>query len=414
MTRTLIRGGCVLTMGRTNYPDADVLIEDGRIAEIGHGIRARDAEQIDGTGTIVMPGFVDTHRHVADSLFRNTGHSPATAPELVAPLYGADDVYAATLIGLLGAVDAGITTVADCCRMASAGPAHFEAALQAHRDVGTRSVVVIGETAATSPGWEAALHHGEAGPLTTLAAGPEGGAGDRWEVARRCGMRIHSHAIGRGSVSSRAAMLDGDVTLVHCTDADDGDLDAIHDSGARVSLTPSNDMATGLGMPPVQGLIDRNIRPGLGVDSDRFAPGDLFAQIRALISMQHATVFDRKLAGKAGLPKLLTTREVIRYATIDGAAAIGLEGITGALEPGQRADLVVLRADRPNIYPVNDPIGAVVWGMDTSNIDWVFVEGQALKRHGELQADVDSARAGAGQARGRIAAAAGVESGVRG
>jgi cytosine/adenosine deaminase-related metal-dependent hydrolase len=118
----------------------------------------------------------------------------------------------------------------------------------------------------------------------------------------------------------------------------------------------------------------------------------MFAQMRATISMQHARFFDLKLAGKAGLPNLLTTRDVIRYATVDGARAAGLGSGVGSLHPGNQADLIVLRADRPNIFPVNDPIGAVVWGMDTSNVDWVFVAGRAIKRAGELQSNTAHAR----------------------
>jgi cytosine/adenosine deaminase-related metal-dependent hydrolase len=127
--------------------------------------------------------------------------------------------------------------------------------------------------------------------------------------------------------------------------------------------------------------------------------------MRETISLQHAVLFDRKLAGKAALPKLMSTRDVIRFATIDGAAAAGLHTITGSLEPGKQADVVVLRTDRPNIYPINDPIGAVVWGMDTSNVDWVFAAGRTLMRDGVLDADVERARALAMAARERVAAA---------
>jgi cytosine/adenosine deaminase-related metal-dependent hydrolase len=119
--------------------------------------------------------------------------------------------------------------------------------------------------------------------------------------------------------------------------------------------------------------------------------------------MQHATVFDRKLAGKAGLPRLLSTRDVIRYATVAGARGVGLGALTGSLEPGKEADIVVLRTDRPNVYPVNDPIGAVVWGMDTSNVDSMFVGGRALIRGGVLQAaDVSRIRELAGATRMRL------------
>jgi cytosine/adenosine deaminase-related metal-dependent hydrolase len=200
--------------------------------------------------------------------------------------------------------------------------------------------------------------------------------------------------------------LGADVTLVHCSSLDDEDVEAIAASGASVSLAPSGEMAGGLGTPPIQSLIDRDIRPGLGVDEERLTPGDLFAQMRATISMQHATVFDRKLAGKAGVPKLMSTRDVIRHATIDGARAAGLGTVTGSLEPGKQADIVLLRTDRPNIFPINDPIGAVVWGMDTSNVDWVFVGGKPLMRSGALEANVEQARNLAATAQERVATTA--------
>jgi cytosine/adenosine deaminase-related metal-dependent hydrolase len=210
------------------------------------------------------------------------------------------------------------------------------------------------------------------------------------------------------SAIAEQGLLGEDVTLVHCSALDDADVDAIASSGASVSLAPSSEMASGLGSPPIQQLIDRDIRPGLGIDDERAAPGDMFAQMRATISLQHATVFDLKLAGKAGLPRLMSTRDAIRYATVDGARVAGLGRVTGSLEPGMQADVVMLRTDRPNIFPVNDPIGAVVWGVDTSNVDWVFVGGRVLMRHGVLEADVQRARSLATTARQRVAAASGL------
>jgi cytosine/adenosine deaminase-related metal-dependent hydrolase len=175
-------------------------------------------------------------------------------------------------------------------------------------------------------------------------------------------------------------------------------------------------MASGLQPLQIQKLVDRGIRPGLGVDTELMAPGDIFAQMRAAISLQHATLFDLKLAGKAGVPKLLSTRDVIRYATFDGASAIGLGAQAGSLARGKQADVLVLRADRPNIYPVNDAIGAVVWGMDTSNVDWVFVAGRPVMRNGALDADLDRARglAAAAQQRVGVATRALVETGSGG
>ncbi|HVF08047.1 MAG TPA: amidohydrolase family protein, partial [Actinomycetota bacterium] len=203
-------------------------------------------------------------------------------------------------------------------------------------------------------------------------------------------------------------LLDDDVTFVHHTQLDDADLAAIATSGASVSLAPSSEMATGHGAPPIQELMDRDVRPGLGVDLELVTPGDMFAQLRQTISLQHATVFDRKLMGKGSLPRLMSTRDVLRYATLEGARVAGLGGVVGSLEPGMQADLIVLRTDRPNIWPINDPIGAVVWGMDTSNVDRVIVGGRTILHDGGLSADVGRARTIAGEARGRVTAAAGL------
>ena len=415
MSRTLLRGGCVITMGRVNHPVADVLIEDDRIVEVGTGIRARDAEVVDATDAIVMPGFVDTHRHVSESLFR---HQSAAAPVPVDRRFAANDVYAATLLGLLGAVDAGITAVVDWC--AVAGDADTTAvALQAHRDSGVRSVLVHaaagGEDTATGLRRAAAA---ERGPLTTIAAGladlrpgfSDAAASD-WAVAREMQLRVHAHAgatpgdAGAAVALAQRGLLGAHTTLVLCTFLGEADFDALAASGAGVALAPSSVMAAGAGAPPIQALVDRGIHPGLGAETERLAPGDMFAQMHAVISVQHATVFERKLAGKAGLPKLLTTRDVIRYATADGAAVAGLT--TGVIEPGRPADVIVLRTDRPNIHPINDAIGAVVWGMDTSNVDWVFVGGKALKRNGELVADSGRIRSLAIAARDRMTIGAG-------
>lgn len=424
--RILVRGGCVLTLGARsfNHPQADVLIEDGRITDIAARVRARDAEVIDASEAIVMPGMVDTHRHSWMSLFRNSGDLPD--PHRVGPHHQPDDLYAATLVGLLAAAEAGVTTVVDWADV-GAGPDRAAAIAQAHADSGLRTVLVV-----AAAGWETSSDPLVAdapavGERTVRAFGsvdPDRRSLDSvvasWERARAAGLRVHAHLgrhrdhIGLAAELAGRGALGEDVTLVHCSLLDDTDLDAIAAAGAAVSITPSSEMAGGLGSPPMQRLLDRGIRPGLGIDHEQIGPGDVLAQMRAAISIQHGHHFDLKLAGKGGLPNLLTTREVIRYATSDGARAAGLSD-TGSLETGKRADLVVLRTDRPNIHPVNDPIGAVVWGMDSSNVEWVVVDGRIVVREGELDRDVAAVRTQANRAVRRVAEAAGlVAAGVEG
>lgn len=430
--RILIRGGTVLTLGErtANFSEADVLIEDGLISEVGPGLRGRDAEVIDATDSIVMPGFIDTHRHTWKSLFRNFGPiDPGVSVPVDVSRFSAEDLYASVLIGLLGATEAGITTVVDWSDIPS-DPALSEAVVQAHIDSGVRTVLVAeprrdGELDFTAIEAICADVSSRTDALITTAVGGSSlGPGDsdrtatEWESAKRLGLRVHVHAGMNGdsptalSELASRGVLDDNVTLVHCSRLSDTELDSVREHKPHVSLTPVSEMTRGLGSPPIQELIDRGIRPGLGVDDDLSSPGDMFAQMRALISLQHATLFDLKLAGKAGVPQLMSTREVLRHATVDAARVAGLAGVAGSLEPGRGADVLVLRTDRPNIAPVNDPIGAVVWGMDTSNIDHVIVAGRPVLTGGKLVADTAHLSGSATEARDRVVASGGLVGGA--
>ena len=400
--RYLIRGGTVLTLGAktSNHDEADVLVDEGRIVEVGRGLRARGSVVVDATEAIVMPGFVDTHRHLARSLFKNLG-SPGSAGSprrFSIESYGPDDLYTATLIGLLGAIEAGITTVVDWSEAMT--EEQFSAVTEAHRDSGLRTVLVdtrkTGSAGLPLDGSITRARGFSAADIDPAAA----------SAARASGLRIHVHAGGSPAPGrSLDGILGEDVTVIHGSGLEPGWMSAVSSARASVALAPASEMADGPGPPPVRELMDAGIRPGLGVGDERVAPGDMFAQMRAFISVQHATYFDLKLAGKGGLPNLLGTRQVIRSGTTDGAEAVGLGSVSGSLEVGKEADIVILRTDRPNIFPINDPIGAVVWGMDTSNVDWVFSRGVALMENGVLTADVADARRRAESSWGRVGVA---------
>src|SRR6476469_4560151 len=144
--KVLIKGGTVLSLDRAigNVVGADVLIEDGTISEVGPSLRTRNVEVVDASDTIVMPGFVDAHRHLWRSLTRNLADTPSAD---VSRHFSPDDLYAATLVGLLQAVEAGITTVVDWCDIAT-DDAMLEAALSAHADSGVRTVLVASASGA--------------------------------------------------------------------------------------------------------------------------------------------------------------------------------------------------------------------------------------------------------------------------
>lgn len=440
MSRVLLQGGCVLSLDRKvgNFHRADVLIEDATIAAVGPDLRSGGAEVIDCANTIVMPGFVDTHRHVWESLFRNLGDrapsrdaDPGALSRQIGPAFGPEDVHAGTLVGLLGALDAGVTTVLDWSHIQTT-PDHTESVISAHRESGVRSVFGYG-----APWWSdapsvdadevrrvAKTHFNSTDQLLTLALAPPGpdfSTMDEtkadWALARELGARISVHVgVGdsgrRGKVTemSGAGLLGPDTTYVNCATLSDDEIGKIADSGGSFSLSAAAGMMMGYGMPPIQQLLDRQISPGLSVDAESNVPTDMFTQMRTVISLQHASLFDLKLSGKAGLPGLLTTRRILEFATLGGAKALGLDHVIGSLTPGKEADLIVLRSDRPNIHPINDPIGAVVWGMDTSNVDSVFVAGKPVKRDGGLTGvDMVRVREQAYLARDRVAHGAGLE-----
>ena len=174
-----------------------------------------------------------------------------------------------------------------------------------------------------------------------------------------------------------AGLLGPDTTYIHCTTLNDTEIQMIVDTGGTVSLASPVEMMMGHGMPPIQKFLDRGLRPSLSIDVETNVPADMFNQMRSVIGLQRALA---AASGKAPV----SAREVLEYATVEGARANGLESKVGTLTPGKQADVIMLRTDRVNVTPLNDPATAVVAGMDTSNVDTVLIAGHVMKRHGEL------------------------------
>lgn len=414
--RTLLKNGTVLTVDRQlgNFPQADVLIEGSKIAAVGPNLSAADAETIDASNAIIMPGFIDTHRHVWEGILRNIGTDVPLEGDAsylafilgtLAPVYRPEDAYVGDLVGLYGAMDAGITTILDWSHI-QATREHADAVIRALQETGIRAVFAYGY-----PWWKypdehqdewirdvAKQYFSSKDQLITFAIAPPGPeftpfdvAKSQWQLARDLGGRITVH-VGVGSSGQhgklgemgKAGLLKNDTTYIHCTTLSDDEIQMIVDTGGTISLASPVEMMMGHGMVPTQKFLDRGLRPSLSIDVETNVPNDMFTQMRSVISLQHAQLFDKKLGGAPNVPAPLTTRDLLEFATIEGARANGLEAKTGSLTPGKEADVIMLRTDRPNVFPINDAIGAVVWGMDTSNVDSVWIAGQAKKRNGEL------------------------------
>jgi 5-methylthioadenosine/S-adenosylhomocysteine deaminase len=207
---------------------------------------------------------------------------------------------------------------------------------------------------------------------------------DHWKLARETDARITTH-VGVGSYGlegkvqefGEAGLLGADTTYIHCTTLNDSEIQMIVDSGGTVSLASPVEMMMGHGMPPIQKFLDRGLSPSLSVDVETNVPSDMFNQMRSVLGLQRSLAVSQ---GKASA----STRDVLRWATLEGARANGLDRKTGTLTPGKQADVIVLRTDRINVTPLNDPVTAVVAGMDTGNVDTVVIAGRVMKRDGQL------------------------------
>jgi len=407
--RTLIRGGTVLSLDPQigDLTRGDVLVEGDRIVAVGPALSNGEVEVIDATDMIVMPGFVDSHRHIWEGLLRNIGTDVPLEGRTsyisfvlhkLAPAFRPEDAYVGNLVSALGAIDAGITTLLDWSHI-QGSPAHTDAVIQALNDSGLRAVFAYGfpwwgKWEERQPSWfvRAATQHfstkDQKLTLALAAPGPEFTdfevTRDHWKLARETDARITTH-VGVGSYGQdrkvqefgEGGLLGPDTTYIHCTTLNDTEIQMIVDTGGTVSLASPVEMMMGHGMPPIQKFLDRGLRPSLSVDVETNVPGDMFNQMRSVLGLQRA------IASAQGKTPV-AAREVLEYATVEGARANGLDAKVGTLTPGKQADLIMLRTDRINVTPLNDPATAVVTGMDTGNVDTVLIAGRVMKRHGRL------------------------------
>ncbi|MGC5011796.1 amidohydrolase family protein [Streptosporangium sp. DT93] len=370
---------------------AGVLVEEGVITAVGRGLRAEGAEVLDAAGGILLPGFVDTHRHVWQSVLRSVAADATLGGYLdlvlgrLGPAFRAEDVYAANLWGALEALDAGVTTLYDWSHI-QLTPAHTDAALDALREAGIRAVFGY---APPSPADGArredevrriASLAGGSGPVTpALAAwgpvyGSAAAAEADWRLARELGLPISLHATGSGAVEWLHAngLLGPDVMFVHGNGFSDEAVRLLAASGCAASVAPVVEAQMGHGYPESGRFRDAGVRVGLGVDTVTDAPGDMFAVMRAAFAAE-------RLRGGAS-----STADMLRMATLGGAEALGMADRIGSLRPGRQADLVILRTGSPAMAPVHDPIGAVVTSAGPGDVDTVIVGGRVVKGGGRL------------------------------
>ncbi len=446
--RYIIRGGAVMSMDPQigDFPKADVLVDGNKIVAVGPNLKAGGAGEIDARGRIVMPGFIDTHHHqfetalrsfLADGILQNdhtnTPSGATTYFEFIlltfAPVYRPQDVYINELFGGLSQLDDGVTTVHDVSQIHHS-PQHSDAAVQALLDTGRRAAFGYFESAGaaiigTNPGnkypddavrlkqkWFSSNDQ-----LVTMIMGGEvylPGYEKAWNIGRQLGLQIAAHILspfgirptldllaqGKGG-DSGTLKLGADNLFIHMTGMSDLGWQAVKDAGAQVSLAVPIEMNMRHGMPPVLKMQSLGMEPSLSVDVECTLTADFFTQMRSTMNMQRLLV--NQMILDTGLPPnpevawplspfnlpvqppaLLTTRDVLRYATMNGARHLRLDNKIGSLTPGKDADIIILDATAINVAPLNQVPGAVVSLMDRTNVETVIVAGKVRKWKGNL------------------------------
>jgi cytosine/adenosine deaminase-related metal-dependent hydrolase len=445
-TRRLLRGGHILSMDAAvgEVAGGDLLVEGERIAYVGPRLAADvDAEVVDVTGHIVLPGFVDGHRHTWEALLRGVSLDWTFANYYeglrgrIARHYRAEDLYAANLLGMLDALDAGVTTMLDWCHNINT-PEHADAAIAALRESRGRAVFAYGnsndewlpvsDVPHSHDAWRIRTEYFNSDDgRVTMAFGPRGpeyttAAVTRhdFELARELGLRM-SVSVGDGEwgrkrpVAQLLAMglLGPDVGHVHCSTLADDEYRMIADSGGTTVMSPDIEMQM-WGFPATARLRRAGLTPALSVDCTTSISGDLFGVMRTTLGAQRA--LDHEQADPAGpVPETLslTGHDVLTMATVAGAEFCGLLDRIGTLTPGKRADVVCIDTRSVALAPLNNPVGTVVLQATRADVRHVLVDGEFVKRdHVLVDRDVPALLDLVARSRDHVLEAAGVPVGT--
>jgi 5-methylthioadenosine/S-adenosylhomocysteine deaminase len=400
--RLLLKGGIVLSIDPKvgDFAVGDVLIEDGKIREIRPDIEASADSTVivDATNRVLIPGFVDTHSHSYQGLLRNS-----LANGLVDPDYNRDvqnkwtpaftpaDVYAGVLITALGFIEMGTTAIVDLSQI-SHTPEHSDACVTALQDAGIRAVYGYSRGAGSAMRWPDDIgrlqktYFSSRDQLLTLALGASLDA-KVLAAARAAGvpavMHYRVNAAPGLALAAAGVLRDGDL-FIHCTHLNDEAWRMIKEFGGRISMSPPLEMAMAHGMPAVQEALDRGIRPSLSSDHGTTVGQDCFSMMRTTFNLQRLRVLQRRRGGEKETPALINCRDVLEFATLQGARCANIDDRVGTLSPGKAADILMLRADRLDIWPLNNAPSAVANQMNPSHVENVFIGGKPKKWRGQL------------------------------
>jgi cytosine/adenosine deaminase-related metal-dependent hydrolase len=422
MKRILIRGARVITMapGQPDLPQADILVEDDEVAAIAPGIEADDADTVDATGRIIIPGLVNAHLHTWQTALRGISADWTLLEYFrwvhagLATRFTPDDIRIGTLAGALNQIDCGTTTLGDWCHN-NPTPAHTDAAIEGLRESGIRAVFLHGSPKpdpkpgekhfSEVPHPRAEIERLMQGPLAardrllTLGMAILGPHYSTTEVAladfrlaREMGLIVSMHQGGGppkspdGWDAVEAAGLIGPLTnIVHGNDLPNDQLRRFVAAGVTFTSTPENEMSQGHGHPITGRLLALGTAPSLGNDVESVVSGEMLTVARVALAHQraldHARI--RRETGAISQAPTITGREALSWITLRGAQALGLQDRVGCLCPGMQADLVMIDARALNLWPPHDPVATVLQA-SLANIEAVMIAGAWRKRNGRL------------------------------
>lgn len=420
MSPTLLRGAQVITM-TAERPDAervDVLIDGDRIADMSRRLDRPDADVVDLSGRIIIPGLVNAHLHTWQSGLRHAG-ADWTLPEYLHHMHGClagyytpADIYIGNLAGALNQINCGTTTLGDWCHN-NPTPEHTDAAVEGLQKSGIRAVFLHG-TPNRAP--DVAYPLAEVDRLLDGAAraqelltvgmaigGPQYSTSDvtvaDMRAAAQRDLIVSMHQSGGQPAAAweavRAAGLFGPNTnIVHGAGLTGQWVTALVDAGVSFTATPENELSHGHGVPITGQLLPRGAAPSLGTDTETAVSGEILTAARIALAHQRGLDHEghRQATGLMCTTPSVTAKQALSWATVEGARALGLADRVGRVEPGMQADLVVIDARGLNLWPAHDPVAAAL-SASVANIEAVMIGGRWRKRnHCLIDADLEDVK----------------------
>jgi cytosine/adenosine deaminase-related metal-dependent hydrolase len=426
----VFRNATVLTMDDAHrvLSGADVLIAGELIAAVGPSLAVPEGTaEIDATGGIVMPGMIDTHRHMWQTAMRGYGADWTLTQYFVwyylnwGKKFRPQDIYAGNLLSAIESVDAGVTTTVDWSHGLQTTD-HAEAATDALEEVPGRFVLAYGNIQQGSWEWSTTPEFrdfyvrrfdGKGDMLGFQIAFDIPGENPAFpekvtfEVARELDVPVTTHAGVWGVTLDAGVRLmyeNGFCTpstiYVHSASLSPDSYHMIAATGGSVSVSTESECSAGQGYPPTWALRKYGIGVSLSQDTSVWWSGDIFSAMRATLSADRVMChFEAQAEQNTVTNHHLRAEQVVDWATRGGARALGLDSVIGSLEAGKKADVVLIKNDSsPVMFPVLNPYGHVVYQAQRGDVHTVVVNGRVVKYdHRLIGVDLDRARQATGQ-----------------